>query len=127
MGLFSIYTGLLYNECFSFPLNLFGSHWTANFTERTVLGNKFLQLNPETQFSTSAYPFGFDPVWKVSSPSPNVEVLLIASYVLVLSTEGTSAYSIICQKSGLYQVPFSHCFPPYGFSAQLNCVRAKVI
>jgi V-type H+-transporting ATPase subunit a len=82
MGLFSIYTGLLYNECFSVPLNVFGSQWTINYTEHTVLDNRFLQLNPETHFSASPYPFGFDPVWKVSFTSPNFEVLLIASCVL---------------------------------------------
>ncbi|XP_033608712.1 V-type proton ATPase 116 kDa subunit a isoform X3 [Cryptotermes secundus] len=66
MGLFSVYTGLLYNECFSVPLNVFGSQWTINYTDHSVLDNKFLQLNPETNFSASPYPFGFDPVWKAS-------------------------------------------------------------
>jgi len=65
MGLFSLYTGILYNEFFSVPMNLFRSQWTVNYTEDTVLNNKFLQLDPEIHFSMSPYPFGLDPVWKV--------------------------------------------------------------
>jgi len=59
MGLFSIYTGLLYNEFFSMPLDLFGTNWqyVGNATTATP-------IDPNR-----TYPFGVDPTWGGSSNS----------------------------------------------------------
>lgn len=67
MGVFSMYTGLIYNDIFSKSLNLFGSHWTINYNASTVASNTVLQLDPGTDdFLQTSYPFGMDPVWQVA-------------------------------------------------------------
>ncbi|XP_023409476.1 V-type proton ATPase 116 kDa subunit a 1 isoform X2 [Loxodonta africana] len=69
MGVFSIYTGLIYNDCFSKSLNIFGSSWSvrpmfiSNWTEETLRGNPVLQLDPAVPgVFGGPYPFGIDPV-----------------------------------------------------------------
>lgn len=67
MSIFSIYVGLLYNECFSVPMSLFGkSKYICDPTDPTAA------TSCETQFDTDrglvnngegAYPFGVDPIW----------------------------------------------------------------
>ncbi|XP_021496822.2 V-type proton ATPase 116 kDa subunit a 1 isoform X7 [Meriones unguiculatus] len=75
MGLFSIYTGLIYNDCFSKSLNIFGSSWSVrpmftigNWTEETLLGSSVLQLNPAIPgVFGGPYPFGIDPIWNIAT------------------------------------------------------------
>ncbi|XP_029162361.1 V-type proton ATPase 116 kDa subunit a isoform X3 [Nylanderia fulva] len=67
MGLFSMYTGLIYNDVFSKSLNIFGSNWVINYNRTTVQHNKDLQLNPSsTDYVDYPYPFGMDPVWQLA-------------------------------------------------------------
>ncbi|XP_034037164.1 V-type proton ATPase 116 kDa subunit a-like [Thalassophryne amazonica] len=74
MGLFSIYTGAVYNECFSRGLSAFNSGWRVapmfekNLWNSSVLqSNQFLIMNPVVSgVFTSPYPFGIDPIWGMS-------------------------------------------------------------
>lgn len=65
MGVFSMYTGLIYNDIFSKSLNLFGSGWEISYNESTVMSNKALQLDPKFDFGRT-YPLGMDPVWQIA-------------------------------------------------------------
>ena len=67
MSIFSIYVGLLYNECFSVPMTLFGSSkyicdpndpTAASTCETQYDSNKGLINNGD-----GSYPFGVDPIW----------------------------------------------------------------
>ncbi|KAM9858217.1 V-type proton ATPase 116 kDa subunit a [Aulostomus maculatus] len=75
MGLFSIYTGLIYNDCFSKSINLFGSGWSVKamfsakvWKEGDIRGNKLLTLDPNiTGVFRGPYPLGIDPIWNLAS------------------------------------------------------------
>uniref|UniRef100_A0A3B4E322 V-type proton ATPase subunit a n=1 Tax=Pygocentrus nattereri TaxID=42514 RepID=A0A3B4E322_PYGNA len=73
MGIFSVYTGFIYNDCFSKSLNLFGSGWNvkAMFDHGpmdTLQSNSFLTLDPNvTGVFTGPYPLGIDPIWNLAS------------------------------------------------------------
>ncbi|KAM9336416.1 V-type proton ATPase 116 kDa subunit a isoform 1-T1 [Symphorus nematophorus] len=77
MGIFSIYTGIIYNDCFSKSLNMFGSGWSvrpmfgpkgANWSFETLDGNAVLQLDPAVPgVFNGPYPLGIDPIWNVAT------------------------------------------------------------
>jgi len=52
MGLFGLYCGFIYNDCFSVPFHLAESHWRWN------------EENQEYESTgNNVYPFGIDPIW----------------------------------------------------------------
>lgn len=78
MGLFSIYTGLLYNDIFSKSLNIFGSQWDVSFNA-TINGTRVSYYDESGEGADhvfglpvyamqrlNPYPFGIDPVWQFS-------------------------------------------------------------
>ncbi|XP_060757954.1 V-type proton ATPase 116 kDa subunit a isoform X3 [Neoarius graeffei] len=78
MGLFSIYTGIIYNDCFSKTLNVFGSSWSVrpmfekgekgNWTFEVLEENRLLQLDPTVSgVFGGPYPIGIDPIWNMAT------------------------------------------------------------
>eukprot|EP01135_Chromosphaera_perkinsii_P002180 Nk52_evm15s218 gene=Nk52_evmTU15s218 len=63
MGIFSMYTGMIYNDTFSKPLDLFGSSWTLPPEEEA---GESIHLSPTASFSGTPYPFGIDPMWNIA-------------------------------------------------------------
>lgn len=63
MGIFSIFTGLMYNDLFSKSMTLFKSGWTWNFPE----GYDYAKDGPisltATKINNKTYPFGLDWAW----------------------------------------------------------------
>ena len=53
MGIMAFYSGWIYNEFFSIPINLFG----------TCYGHAKAEEFAERSYDTCVYPFGFDPKW----------------------------------------------------------------
>lgn len=68
MGLFSMYTGFIYNDVFSKSLNIFGSNWlVSNLTADYVLKVDDVMLDPaEGDYVNHPYPIGMDPVWQLA-------------------------------------------------------------
>ncbi|CAD5207209.1 unnamed protein product [Bursaphelenchus okinawaensis] len=74
MGLFSIYTGFIYNDAFSKSFNLFGSSFLNDMSKsqldkitknEEIWENKYM-LVPEKQDLSAPYPIGVDPVWNLA-------------------------------------------------------------
>uniref|UniRef100_A0A2A4IT45 V-type proton ATPase subunit a n=1 Tax=Heliothis virescens TaxID=7102 RepID=A0A2A4IT45_HELVI len=83
MGLFSMYTGLIYNDIFSKSLNIFGSAWRNNYNESTLMSNKLLQLNPDSMdYVQKPYPFGIDPVWQLAEAN---KIIFMNAYKMKIS------------------------------------------
>ena len=69
MGIFSIYTGLIYNDVFSKSINIFGSAYKVNMTEEelTMVPHEMLVPDPRNgHYAQYPYPVGIDPVWQLA-------------------------------------------------------------
>lgn len=75
MGLFSIYTGFIYNECFSRATTIFPSGWSvaamanqSGWSDKYLSQHPMLTLNPNISgVFLGPYPFGIDPIWSLAT------------------------------------------------------------
>ncbi|RVE68291.1 hypothetical protein OJAV_G00089420 [Oryzias javanicus] len=110
MGIFSIYTGLIYNDCFSKSLNIFGSGWSVNamfktgvWTNDVLHGNRFLTLDPNvTGVFTGPYPLGIDPIWNLASN----RLTFLNSYKMKMSV----IVGVIHMSFGVILSTFNHTY-----------------
>uniref|UniRef100_A0A8C9LEK3 V-type proton ATPase subunit a n=1 Tax=Pavo cristatus TaxID=9049 RepID=A0A8C9LEK3_PAVCR len=72
MGAFSIYTGFIYNECFSKATVIFPSAWSVgphfSVLSAYLATHQSLTLDPNvTGVFRGPYPFGIDPIWSLAT------------------------------------------------------------
>ncbi|XP_071491442.1 V-type proton ATPase 116 kDa subunit a 1-like [Diadema antillarum] len=83
MGIFSVYTGLIYNDCLSKSIKIFSSTWNVsnmNYSDALLNQDTSLQINP-VYTQTGVYPFGIDPMWQLAANQIN----FLNSYKMKLS------------------------------------------
>jgi len=96
MGLFAMYCGFIYNECFALPMDIFGSRWELNEGTMYTYNNHSY---------TYPYPVGVDPVWKGSLN----ELLFYNSLKMKMSIIlGVSQMSLGVLMKFLNSVHFNH-------------------
>ncbi|XP_013114900.1 V-type proton ATPase 116 kDa subunit a 1 [Stomoxys calcitrans] len=81
MGIFAVYTGFHYNDCFSKSFNVFGSTWRIRYNTTTVLTNAAgLTLDPTTA-AEGVYVMGMDPIWQLADN----KIIFLNTYKMKLS------------------------------------------
>lgn len=80
MGLFSLYTGFVYNDVFSKSMNIFGSSWSVRYNTSTVLENTYMTMDPKYHVK-GVYPIGLDPIWQLADN----KIIFLNTYKMKLS------------------------------------------
>lgn len=79
MSIFSIFTGLIYNDMFALAYDFFHSRYTFNRSSTTP--NLFESTYDTTKYSSPVYAFGIDPAWRWSDNS----MMFINSYKMKMA------------------------------------------
>ncbi|CAL8107799.1 unnamed protein product [Calicophoron daubneyi] len=64
MGIFSVYTGLIYNDVFSRSVNIFGTSW---YPRKADMNQSVVVFDPKDDYVGYPYPFGLDPIWQLAT------------------------------------------------------------
>lgn len=72
MGLFSLYTGAIYNDAFSKSFNVFGSSWLNPYNVTALKSWNYTTMHPQFdpaiafKHDEGPYKFGLDPIWNMA-------------------------------------------------------------
>ncbi|KAJ8937443.1 hypothetical protein NQ314_011832, partial [Rhamnusium bicolor] len=82
MGLFSFYTGFIYNDMFSKSLNIFRTRWYVNNSrfDPDSTATEF-ELLPKANYHGTPYFMGVDPVWQLAKN----KIIFLNSFKMKLS------------------------------------------
>lgn len=128
MGLFSMYTGFIYNDIFSKSMNIFGSHWNYNETFQFPLKmDDSLMLDPGNrgQYQFTPYVFGIDPAWQAASNKINflngykMKISLIFGLIHMVFGITLSLWNKVIKRS--YADIFLEFFPQLYFVVSIFC------
>lgn len=104
MGIFSVYTGVLYNDCFASSFNWFGpSSWTNVYNASTIMSNKVLQFDPSQAYSGTPKWVGIDPIWQVA---PANKIIFLNAFKMKISV----IFGVVHMLFGLTLAGFNHRF-----------------
>jgi len=95
MGLFSIYTGCIYNDFFSISLPFFNSSYVTPKGEPCHYGESCVKNS-----NNYTYPFGMDPIWR----SSDNELYLSNSLKMKLSI----VFGVVHMEAGIVMSLFNH-------------------
>ncbi|KAI2648844.1 V-type proton ATPase 116 kDa subunit a1 [Labeo rohita] len=118
MGMFSIYTGLIYNDCFSKSFNIFGSSWCVRpmfyphgpWQNETLHEHHHLQLNPFVPgvYSGHPYVFGIDPLIFMLSLFGYLIFLILYKWCITLQSETAPSILLLFINMMLFDYQSGH-------------------